>query len=359
MKYLVTGGAGFIGSAVIRKLIAETDHEVCNVDLLTYAGNLSTLAQVEDSPRYRFEKADIRDKAAMAGIIADFRPDVIMHLAAETHVDRSIDGPADFISTNLVGTYAMLEAALDYWRGLDADGRAAFRFQHISTDEVYGSLGADGAFTEDSVYAPNSPYAASKAGSDHLVRAWHKTYGLPVITTNCSNNYGPYQFPEKLIPLMIINALHGEKLPVYGDGAQVRDWLHVADHADALVLISERAAPGAVYNVGGDNERTNLETVQSICSVLDELRPRAEGAYADLVSFVDDRPGHDRRYAIDASRLKRDLGWQPGHTGDEGLRQTVAWYLENEDWWQEIRSTKYSGDRLGRGAPAKHGETHG
>lgn len=349
-RFLVTGGAGFIGSAVVRRLIRETTHEVLVVDKLTYAGNLDSLQPVANSPRYRFRQADICDAAAMRAAFADFAPDVVMHLAAESHVDRSIDGPGAFIQTNLVGTFTLLQAALGHWRGLDAARRAAFRFHHISTDEVFGSLGPEGAFTETTAYQPNSPYSASKAGSDHLVRAWQHTYGLPTVLSNCSNNYGPYHFPEKLIPLMILNALEGKPLPVYGDGQNVRDWLHVEDHAAALTLIAEQGLPGESYNVGGNAERTNLQVVQAICALVDALAPDAAGPRSRLISFVPDRPGHDRRYAIDAAKIRRDLGWQPSLTFEEGLRRTVEWYLANRSWWERIRSGVYRGERLGASA---------
>lgn len=347
-RYLVTGGAGFIGSAVVRRLIDETDSDVLVVDKLTYAGNLDSLAPVAMSPRYRFLKADICDAAAMRAAFAEFRPDIVMHLAAESHVDRSIDGPGEFIQTNIVGTFTLLQAALGYWRGLEGARRDAFRFHHVSTDEVFGSLGEEGAFTETTAYQPNSPYSASKAGSDHLVRAWGHTYGLPTLLSNCSNNYGPYHFPEKLIPLMILNALEGKPLPVYGDGGNVRDWLFVEDHAAALRLIAERGRPGESYNVGGGAERTNLSVVEAICDLVDEMRPDpALGSRRKLIAFVPDRPGHDRRYAIEASKIEAELGWRPTVTFEEGLRRTVAWYLENRSWWERIRSGVYRGERLG------------
>lgn len=348
MKYLVTGGAGFIGSAVVRKLITETTHDVCVVDALTYAGNLSTLAEAQDSERYQFVHADICDAPKMADVIAGFAPDVIMHLAAESHVDRSIDGPAQFITTNIVGTYTLLEQARQYWQNLSGEQQTRFRFQHISTDEVYGTLGETGLFTEQTPYAPNSPYSASKASSDHLVRAWHETYGLPVLMTNCSNNYGPYHFPEKLIPLMIINGLEGKPLPVYGTGEHVRDWLYVEDHAEALILVSEKAAPGSVYNIGGNEEHQNIAVVEMLCDTLDRLMP-ANTARRELISFVEDRPGHDARYAIDASKIKQELGWEPSVTFAEGMERTVRWYLEHRDWWEDIRASKYDGSRLGTG----------
>ncbi|NEW98209.1 dTDP-glucose 4,6-dehydratase [Rhodopseudomonas sp. BR0G17] len=347
-RFLVTGGAGFIGSAVVRRLIGTTRHEVLVVDKLTYAGNLDSLAPVSDDPRFRFVRADIVEQGTMRLLFEEFSPDVVMHLAAESHVDRSIDGPGDFIQTNIVGTYSLLQAALAHWRSLPPARKSGFRFHHISTDEVFGSLGAEGLFREDTPYQPKSPYSASKAGSDHLVRAWHHTYGLPVVITNCSNNYGPYHFPEKLIPLAIIKALHGEAIPVYGTGANVRDWLHVEDHADALLLAAERGEIGESYNIGGRNERTNLEVVQAICRLLDELAPDAAiGSRAKLISFVTDRPGHDARYAIDASKVERELGWRARYTFDDGLRQTVQWYLDNRTWWERVRSGVYRGERLG------------
>lgn len=347
-RFLVTGGAGFIGSAVVRRLIETTPHEVLVVDKLTYAGNLDSLAPVSDDPRFRFVRADIVEQGTMRLLFEEFSPDVVMHLAAESHVDRSIDGPGDFIQTNIVGTYSLLQAALAHWRSLPAARKSGFRFHHISTDEVFGSLGAEGLFREDTPYQPKSPYSASKAGSDHLVRAWHHTYGLPVVITNCSNNYGPYHFPEKLIPLAIIKALHGEAIPVYGTGANVRDWLHVEDHADALLLTAERGENGESYNIGGRNERTNLEVVQAICRLLDELAPDvAIGSRAKLISFVADRPGHDARYAIDASKVERELGWRARYNFDDGLRQTVQWYLDNRTWWERVRSGVYRGERLG------------
>lgn len=345
---LVTGGAGFIGSAVVRQLIARGDVRVVNLDKLTYAGNLATVREAADSPRYHFEKVDICDAAALKRVFDQYRPDAVMHLAAETHVDRSIDGPKTFIETNLIGTYTLLEEARSYWRGLSATQAQAFRFLHISTDEVYGSLGAEGYFTEDSPYQPNSPYSASKAGSDHLVRAWHHTYGFPVLTTNCSNNYGPYQHPEKLIPLMIFNALDGKPLPVYGTGSNIRDWLYVEDHARALCLVLAQGGIGEVYNVGGHNEKTNLEVVNTICDLLDEMRPNAEGrSYHRLIAFVQDRPGHDQRYAIDASKIDAELGWRPQETFESGLRNTVRWYLDNAQWWLSSIDQNYQRQRLG------------
>jgi dTDP-glucose 4,6-dehydratase len=347
-RYLVTGGAGFIGSAVVRRLIATTDHRVLVVDKLTYAGNLESLAPVAADPRFHFERADIVDTLRMRQLFRDFSPDVVMHLAAESHVDRSIDGPAAFVQTNIVGTYSLLQAALDHWRG-PADGkRSTFRFHHISTDEVFGSLGPTGQFREDTPYQPNSPYSASKAASDHLVRAWHHTYGLPVVMTNCSNNYGPYHFPEKLIPLTIINALQGKPLPVYGTGENIRDWLHVEDHAEALIQVVQRGVAGDSYNIGGNNEYSNIAVVRSICKLTDELAPSASiGRREQLITFVADRPGHDARYAIDASKITRDLGWRPHHTFETGLRQTVQWYLENKAWWERVSSGVYRGERLG------------
>lgn len=348
LRILVTGGAGFIGSALVRHLIAETDHSVLNVDALTYAGNLASLAPVADSDRYRFVRADVCDRDRIAALIAEFQPQIITHLAAESHVDRSIDGPAQFIQTNLVGTFTMLAAALDHWRGLDDAGKAAFRFHHISTDEVFGALGEDGYFTEDTAYDPRSPYSASKAGSDHLVSAWHHTYGLPTLITNCSNNYGPYHFPEKLIPLVILKCLAGEPLPVYGTGQNVRDWLYVDDHVRALATVFERGTPGESYMVGGHSERTNLAVVETICDRLDHIRPRADGkSYRDQITFVADRPGHDFRYAIDATKLERELGWRPRENFETGIDRTIRWYLDNEAWWRPIQSGAYAGERLG------------
>jgi dTDP-glucose 4,6-dehydratase len=348
LKIMITGGAGFIGSALARHLIANSTHSICVVDALTYAGNLASLAQVAQSPRYRFEQCDIRDTAKIAAIMTDFRPDVITHLAAESHVDRSIDGPGDFIDTNIVGTFSMLRAALAHYQGLDDTARARFRFHHISTDEVFGSLDGDGYFTETSPYDPRSPYSASKAASDHLVRAWHHTYGLPTVLTNCSNNYGPYHFPEKLIPLIIIKAVSGEPLPVYGDGSNVRDWLFVDDHARALRAVFERGTIGESYMVGGRSERSNLAVVHAICDALDHRRPRNDGAnYRDQIRFVADRPGHDFRYAVDSSKLENELGWCPTIDFEAGIAATVDWYLANEGWWLAILDNSYRGERLG------------
>ena len=346
MKILVTGGAGFIGSAVVR-LAVERGHQVINLDALTYAGRLENVASVADHPNYAFEHADIRDRAALTRIFEAHNPDAVMHLAAESHVDRSIDGPGDFIETNITGTYNMLEAARAQWV---INGRPeTFRFHHISTDEVYGSLGDEGLFTEDTPYDPRSPYSASKASSDHLVRAWFHTYGLPVVLTNCSNNYGPYHFPEKLIPKVILNALHGKDLPIYGQGLNVRDWLYVEDHADALLLAVEKGEPGRSYNVGGHNERRNIDLVHAICDILDEKRPRDNGSYRDQITFVADRPGHDARYAIDPDRIISELGWKPSVTVEEGLEKTVQWYLDNADWWQPLLNLEGVGTRVGSG----------
>jgi len=349
---IVTGGAGFIGSAVVRHVIRETPHRVVNVDCLTYAGNLDSVAEVAGDERYAFERVNICDAPEMRRIFETYRPDALLHLAAESHVDRSIDGPAAFIETNLLGTSVLLEAARRHWSTLPEPARGAFRFHHVSTDEVFGSLGPAGFFTEESPYKPNSPYSASKAGADHLVRAWHHTYGLPVVTTNCSNNYGPYHFPEKLIPLMILNALEGKPLPVYGDGRQIRDWLHVEDHARALLTVLEHGVPGETYALGGHNERRNLEVVHAICDALEtEGAPRPAGVarFRDLITFVADRPGHDLRYAIDAGKVERTLGWRPRETFETGLAKTVRWYLENERWWRRVRDGSYRGERLGLG----------
>jgi len=352
-RILVTGGAGFIGSAVVRHLIQNTHHEVASLDKLTYAGNLESLASITASSRYRFYQVDICDGVALDLVFAEFQPTAVMHLAAESHVDRSIDGPSDFIQTNIVGTYSLLEATRRYWSGLSAEEKSVFRFHHISTDEVYGDLeGTDDLFTETTPYAPSSPYSASKASSDHLVRAWQRTYGLPVLVTNCSNNYGPYHFPEKLVPHVILNALAGKPLPVYGDGSQIRDWLYVEDHARALVEVVSKGIVGETYNIGGHNEKRNLEVVEAICELLDELVPleadrEQARSYKELITFVKDRPGHDRRYAIDASKIERELGWVPQETFETGLRKTVQWYLENRQWWQRVLSGDYRLGRLG------------
>ncbi len=351
MKVLVTGGSGFIGSALIRFVISDTELRVVNVDKLTYAATPEALSDVEGDPRYAFEKVDICDGPALRQVFGEHRPDAVMHLAAESHVDRSIDSPAAFIETNVVGTYTLLETAFAYWKDLDGEARRRFRFHHVSTDEVYGSLGDTGLFTEETPYRPNSPYSASKAGSDHLVRAWHHTFGLPVVTSNCSNNYGPYQFPEKLIPLMTINALEGEPLPVYGGGENVRDWLYVEDHARALWTILSQGQPGENYNVGGDAEMRNIDVVGMICDFVDELAPRQGAApRRELITFVEDRPGHDLRYAIDAAKIRKELGWEPRETFTSGLRRTVTWYLKKRDWWDKIRCKSYDGSRLGLGA---------
>ena len=343
--FLVTGGAGFIGSAVVRHLINNTDHQVINVDKLTYAGNLSSLDTVANNKRYCFEQIDICDAEALKTLFEQYQPDVVMHLAAESHVDRSIDGPGDFIQTNIVGTYTLLEASRSYWSSLSAAKKQDFRFHHISTDEVYGDLhGTDDLFTETTSYAPSSPYSASKAGSDHLVRAWQRTFGLPTLVTNCSNNYGPFHFPEKLIPLMILNALSGKPLPVYGDGKQIRDWLFVEDHARALVKVATTGKIGETYNIGGHNEKTNIEVVKTLCQLLEELAPNKPAGiehYEDLITYVKDRPGHDVRYAIDASKIERELGWKPQETFETGLRKTVQWYLSNPPWWQAIQDGSY------------------
>lgn len=354
--FLVTGGAGFIGSAVIRELINNSDHKVINVDKLTYAGNLESLNTVSDNERYAFIQADICDKAAMDSVFEEYQPDIVMHLAAESHVDRSIDGPGEFIQTNVVGSYTLLESARKYWTSLkesDAQKADSFKFHHISTDEVYGDLeGTDDLFTEETSYEPSSPYSASKASSDHLVRAWNRTFGLPVVITNCSNNYGPYHFPEKLIPLMILNALAGKPLPVYGDGKQIRDWLYVEDHARALIKVAQEGAVGETFNIGGHNEKQNIEVVHTLCEILEDIRPSASNPnltteYTGLIKYVTDRPGHDVRYAIDASKIEKELGWVPEETFETGLRKTVEWYLDNEDWWKAVLDGSYRGERLG------------
>ena len=349
MKILITGGAGFIGSAVIRHIILSTNNQVLNIDKLTYAGNLESLKEIDQHSNYEFKQIDICDTEQIAAAIDAFQPNAIMHLAAESHVDRSIDGPAAFIQTNIVGTYTLLEAARKYWMGLDAEAQQNFRFHHISTDEVYGDLeGMTDLFTETTSYAPSSPYSASKASSDHLVRAWHRTYGLPVIVTNCSNNYGPYHFPEKLIPLVILNALDAKPLPVYGNGQQIRDWLFVEDHARALYKVVTEGVVGETYNIGGHNEKQNIEVVKTICKILDELKPQASGqAYESLITFVKDRPGHDLRYAIDATKIQNELGWTPTETFETGIRKTVEWYLNNLDWCHRVQDGSYQRERLG------------
>ena len=350
MKILVTGGAGFIGSAVIRHVLAATDHTVVNVDKLTYAADLRSLEAADTSGRYAFEQIDICDAVAIPAVLQRHQPDAIMHLAAESHVDRSIDGPGDFIRTNILGTYTLLDASLAYWRGLSGTKAAAFRFHHISTDEVFGALGDTGLFVEETPYDPSSPYSASKASSDHLVRAWHRTYGLPTVVSNCSNNYGPYQFPEKLIPLTILNCLAEKPLPVYGTGSNVRDWLFVEDHAVALATVLTRGDIGDSYNIGGNSERTNLQVVETICGLLDEVAPRpGEPPRRALIAFVADRPGHDLRYAVDCGKIERELGWRPQVSFEEGLRRTVLWYLQRGDWWRPLRE-RYGGERLGRAA---------
>jgi dTDP-glucose 4,6-dehydratase len=358
MKILVTGGAGFIGSAVIRHIINNTQDSVINLDSLTYAGNLESLAEVEGNERYVFEQVDICDRTALDKVFEQHKPDAVMHLAAESHVDRSIDGPAAFIETNVVGTYTLLEASRAYWNSLAVDKKSAFRFHHISTDEVYGDLeGPEDLFTEETSYAPSSPYSASKASSDHLVRAWLRTYGFPTVVTNCSNNYGPFHFPEKLIPLMILNALEGKPLPIYGDGQQIRDWLYVEDHARALYLVVKQGTIGETYNIGGHNEKANIDVVKIICELLEELVPTnfhsREGGnpkgFESLITYVKDRPGHDVRYAIDASKIERELGWVPEENFETGIRKTVEWYLNNESWWQRVLDGSYAGERLGSG----------
>jgi dTDP-glucose 4,6-dehydratase len=351
MRFIITGGAGFIGSAVIRHLIDDSSHEVLNLDKLTYAGNLESLSSVDSSDRYQFVQADICDADSLKNIFDDFQPDIVMHLAAESHVDRSIDGPAEFIQTNIVGTYQLLEVSRAYWQSHTGDKQAKFRFHHVSTDEVYGDLGGtDDLFLETTSYEPSSPYSASKASSDHLVRAWNRTYGLPIVITNCSNNYGPYQFPEKLIPHMILNAISGKALPVYGDGLQIRDWLHVEDHARALVKVALEAKDGEAYNIGGHNEVKNIDVVKTLCALLEDLvpnKPQGKARYEDLITYVKDRPGHDVRYAIDASKIQRDLGWIPTETFETGLRKTVEWYLANQIWWQRVLDGDYRLGRLG------------
>ncbi|MEN8128802.1 MAG: dTDP-glucose 4,6-dehydratase [Pseudomonadota bacterium] len=348
MKLMITGGAGFIGSSVIRLLINESDYTIINVDKLTYAGNPESLNEVASDPRYHFERVDICNRKEVVRLFNEYRPDGVMHLAAESHVDRSIDGPAEFIQTNILGTYTILEGARSYWSELRGEARARFRFHHISTDEVYGSLDDTGYFTELSPYRPNSPYAASKACADHLVRAWYHTYGLPLITTNCSNNYGPYQFPEKLIPLVILNALEGKPLPIYGKGDNVRDWLYVEDHARALRLVLEKGTVGEVYNIGGHNERTNLDVVNALCELLDNLFPSVGlKSHASLIKYVDDRPGHDKRYAIDATKMEAELGWEPSESFESGLKKTVDWYVKNREWCQRVQDGSYRRERLG------------
>jgi len=350
MKIIVTGGAGFIGSAVVRQYIKETEHEVVNLDALTYAGNLESLAEVEQNSRYSFEKVDICNLDDLERVFEQHQPDAVMHLAAESHVDRSIDGPAAFIQTNIIGTYNLLDVAKRYWDGLSGEKKASFRFHHVSTDEVYGDLDETGFFTEETSYEPSSPYSASKASSDHLVRAWYRTYSLPIVITNCSNNYGPYQFPEKLIPLVTLNALEGKPLPIYGKGDQIRDWLHVDDHARALRLVLETGKDGETYNIGGHNEKTNLEVVKAICALLDEMVPdSSRKPREELITYVADRPGHDLRYAIDASKIERELGWTPEETFESGIEKTIRWYLDNGEWCQHVQDGSYQRERLGTG----------
>ena len=351
MKILITGGAGFIGSAVIRHIINNTNDEVLNIDKLTYAGNLESLKEIDQSPRYEFQQIDICDKEALEQAFDSFQPNLVMHLAAESHVDRSIDGPAEFITTNIVGTYTLLEVARQYWQGLSDSKKSAFRFHHISTDEVYGDLeGTTDLFTESTPYAPSSPYSASKASSDHLVRAWHRTYGFPILVTNCSNNYGPCHFPEKLIPLVILNALDGKALPIYGKGNQIRDWLFVEDHVRALYTVVTEGKVGETYNIGGHNEKQNIEVVKTICHILDDLKPQANGQpYESLITFVKDRPGHDIRYAIDASKIKNELDWTPTETFESGIRKTMEWYLDNMEWCRRVQDGSYQRERLGAG----------
>ncbi len=345
---LVTGGAGFIGSNLVRHLIDNTDKIVINVDALTYAGNLESLNAVSENPRYHFEQVDIKDSAALKALFEKYQPDAVMHLAAESHVDRSIEGPSEFIQTNIIGTYNLLETSLAYWSKLNEHKKRCFRFLHVSTDEVYGSLGTEGYFTETTAFEPNSPYSASKASSDHLVRAWHHTYGLPVLTSNCSNNYGPYQFPEKLMPLVILNALEGKPLPIYGKGDNIRDWLYVQDHVEALIAVLEKGKVGETYNIGGNNEKTNLEVVNHVCKLLDELLPESKYApHASLITYVEDRPGHDKRYAIDATKTKNELNWEPKETFETGLRKTIQWYLDNMTWSQNVLDGNYRRERLG------------
>jgi len=352
MVIIITGGAGFIGSAMIRFLIANTNHQVVNIDSLNYAANLDSISEVSSSPRYVFENVDIQNRESIDDILATYTPDVLMHLAAESHVDRSLSGPEAFIQTNIVGTYTLLESALAYWRSLNNDKKSIFRFQHISTDEVYGDLQLDApAFTEQTPYSPSSPYSASKAASDHLVRAWYRSYGLPVVVTNCSNNYGPYQFPEKLIPHMVLNAIHGRQLPIYGDGQQIRDWLYVEDHVEALIAVMQYGSIGETYNIGGNNEVSNLKVVETICGYLEELVPdrKPDGVeyYRDLINFVEDRPGHDVRYAINTEKIKHELGWEPITTFEAGLHKTVKWYLDNQEWWRRVLSGAYKLERIG------------